>query len=61
MARRAAALGTIALAFAAGASAAQINAGKLAPSWKARTVAGKPISSAQFKGKIVLLNFFSYG
>lgn len=40
---------------------ALIGAGKTAPSWSGKTVAGQPISSSQFKGKVVLMNFFSYG
>jgi cytochrome oxidase Cu insertion factor (SCO1/SenC/PrrC family) len=42
------------------ASAALISKGKVAPAWSGKTVDGKPISSAQLKGKVVLLNFFSY-
>jgi len=38
-----------------------IGAGKTAPSWSSQTVAGQPINSSQFKGKVVLMNFFSYG
>lgn len=38
-----------------------IPVGKAAPTWSAKTLAGKPISSAQFKGKPYLLNFFAYG
>jgi len=33
--------------------------GKAAPAWSGKTVAGKAISSTQFKGKVVLLNFFN--
>jgi peroxiredoxin len=40
---------------------ALIKAGKVAPSWSAKTLAGKPIASSQFKGRVILLNFFSYG
>lgn len=38
-----------------------LKAGKPAPAWTGKTVAGKKISSAQFKGRPVLLNFFAYG
>ncbi len=34
--------------------------GKLAPPWSGKTVDGKALTSAQYKGKVVLLNFFSY-
>jgi len=34
--------------------------GKPAPAWSGKTVEGKPLSSAQFKGKVVLMNFFGY-
>jgi hypothetical protein len=37
-----------------------IKAGKPAPAWSAKTVEGKAISSARFKGKPVLMNFFNY-
>jgi hypothetical protein len=40
---------------------ALIGTGKTAPAWSGKTVAGQAISSAQFKGKVVLMNFFSYG
>lgn len=50
---------TLSLAVAGGADLPR--AGKTAPVWKGKTVAGKPISSAEFKGKVVLVNFFSYG
>ena len=43
----------------AGPSAAVIGKGRAAPAWSGKTVAGKPISSAQLKGKVVLLNFFN--
>jgi hypothetical protein len=49
------------LGLGAAASAALPAAGKTAPAWSGKTVAGKAISSAQFKGKVVLMNFFSYG
>jgi hypothetical protein len=35
--------------------------GKAAPVWKAKTMAGAMTGSAQLKGKVVLVNFFSYG
>lgn len=56
--RSAALAGVIALA--GGASAAVIGKGKTAPAWKGKTLAGKSLSSAQLKGKAVLMNFFSY-
>jgi len=40
---------------------ALIGPGKTAPSWSGKTLAGQAINSAQFKGKVVLMNFFSYG
>lgn len=49
------------LMVAGASSASLIGPGKPAPAWSAKTVAGKAISSTQFKGKVVLLNFFSYG
>ncbi len=48
------------LALAAGASADLVARGKTVPAWSGKTVQGKPISSAQFKNKVVLMNFFSY-
>lgn len=36
-------------------------AGKPAPEWEAKTTAGKAIGSKSLNGKVVLLNFFSYG
>ncbi len=42
------------------ASAALIGKGKKAPAWSGKTVEGKSLASSQFKGKVVLLNFFSY-
>ena len=42
------------------ASAALIVTGKPAPAWSAKTIDGKALASSQFKGKVVLLNFFSY-
>ncbi len=46
------------LALATGASAL-VAKGKTAPAWSGKTVQGKAISSGQFKGKVVLLNFFN--
>jgi hypothetical protein len=43
-----------------GAGAATIGVGKTAPAWSGKTVQGKPISSAQYKGKVVLMNFFGF-
>jgi hypothetical protein len=40
---------------------ALIGAGKAAPAWSGKTLAGQKIASGQFKGKVVLMNFFSYG
>jgi hypothetical protein len=57
---RACALLGVLLGMAGGASADLISAGKPAPVWSGKTVAGKPISSKQLKGKVVLVNFFSY-
>jgi cytochrome oxidase Cu insertion factor (SCO1/SenC/PrrC family) len=48
------------LGLATAGSASIIAKGKAAPAWSGKTVQGKPISSAQFKGKVLLLNFFSY-
>lgn len=45
---------------AAPAAANIIAAGKPAPAWTGKSVQGKPVASADFKGKVVLLNFFSY-
>jgi hypothetical protein len=52
---------TLSLTLAAGASAALIAKGKTAPSWSGKTLAGKTLTSASLKGKVVLMNFFSYG
>jgi hypothetical protein len=54
-----AAVGALALALATGVSAQILPAGKAAPKWSGKTVAGKAISSTQYKGKVVLLNFFN--
>lgn len=45
---------------AAPAGAGIIAAGKPAPAWNGMSVQGKPVASASFKGKVVLLNFFSF-
>lgn len=34
--------------------------GSVAPAFTGNTTAGKPLKSTQFKGKVVLLNFFSF-
>lgn len=34
--------------------------GKPAPAWSGKMLDGKAISSAQFKGKVVVMNFFGY-
>jgi hypothetical protein len=44
----------------AGAAHATIAKGKPAPAWSGKTVEGKALSSAQLKGKVVLMNFFGY-
>jgi len=36
-----------------------IRVGAAAPAWNGTTVAGKAIRSSQYRGKVVLLNFFS--
>lgn len=56
---RGAALLAVTLA-ATGAAQAAFPKGKPAPAWSGKTVEGKPISSAQFKGKVVVMNFFGY-
>ena len=38
----------------------KIKAGQTAPAWSAKTIQGKAISSAQYQGKPVLLNFFGF-
>lgn len=43
----------------AGSAGAVVSKGKPAPAWSGKTVAGKPIASGQYKGKVVLLNFFN--
>ena len=57
---RPAALAGALLALAGGASANLPASGKAAPAWGGKTTAGKAISSAQTKGKVVLLNFFNF-
>ena len=57
---RTAAVAGAALGLAGAASADLIKAGKAAPAWSGKTVAGKAIKSSQFKGKVVLVNFFAY-
>ena len=51
--------GVLLLAGAGSASAALVAQGKAAPAWSGKTVQGKTLSAAQFKGKVVLLNFFN--
>ena len=53
---------TAALALAVGLAApaaAIVKAGAAAPAWSGKTTTGKALSSAQLKGKVVLLNFFN--
>ena len=57
---RAAGLAGTLLAFAAGASASLPAPGKAAPAWSGKTITGKTLTSAQTKGKVVLLNFFNF-
>jgi hypothetical protein len=45
---------------AASAAHATLAKGKPAPAWNGKTVEGKALSSSQFKGKVVLMNFFGY-
>lgn len=40
-------------------ASAIVRAGQAAPAWSGKTTAGKSLSSAQLKGKVVLLNFFN--
>lgn len=56
-------LGASALALVLGgaATAKLPAAGATAPAWSGRTTTGKTITSAQFKGRPILLNFFAYG
>jgi len=51
----------VTVALASSVSAALIVAGKVAPAWSGKTLAGKALKSTDLKGKVVLLNFFSYG
>ena len=53
-------MGAAVLTLAGGARAALPGAGKPAPAWAGKTTDGKDISLAKYKGKVVLLNFFSY-
>lgn len=51
----------VALTVGVGAASADIvPKGKTAPAWSGKSVQGKTVSSGQYKGKVVLLNFFSY-
>jgi hypothetical protein len=50
----------IAAGVLATASSGAVALGRPAPKWSGKTVQGQPISAAQFKGKVVLMNFFSY-
>lgn len=43
----------------AGSAGAVVSTGKPAPGWSGKTVQGKAIASSQYKGKVVLLNFFN--
>lgn len=52
---------SLSLVLAGTASAALIGKGKSAPSWSGKTIAGKALKSTDLKGKVVVLNFFSYG
>jgi hypothetical protein len=58
---RIAAVAATALGVMSAASAGLLGASKSAPAWSGKTVAGKPIASSQYKGKALLMNFFSYG
>jgi hypothetical protein len=49
----------VALGVLGGPAYAIVGAGKAAPAWSGKTTAGKPLSSAKLKGKVVLLNFFN--
>jgi hypothetical protein len=57
--RSIAAAGALMWILATAVSAQITPAGKTAPAWSGKTVQGKAISAAQFKGKVVLLNFFN--
>ena len=54
---RAAALAAAAVSLAVSASALP-NPGSAVPDFTGKTVAGKPLKWSQYKGKVVLLNFF---
>jgi hypothetical protein len=54
-----AAVAALGLALATGVTAQVLPAGKVAPKWSGKTVQGKAISAGQYKGKVVLLNFFN--
>lgn len=58
---RIAAIGGALCGLAGSASAALIGSGKSMPAWSGKTTAGKAINSSEYKGKVLLLNFFSYG
>lgn len=36
-----------------------VSVGKPAPAWTGKTTTGKAMSSAQLKGKVVVMNFFN--
>ncbi len=59
MRRIASIAGALTLALAVGVSAQILPKGKTAPAWSGKTVTGKAISASQYKGKVVLLNFFN--
>jgi hypothetical protein len=60
VAGRTGAAGVLALSLVGAAHAELPGKGKAAPVWSGKTLAGKPISSASLKGRVVLMNFFSY-
>ena len=57
--RSIAAVGALVWVLATAVSAQITPSGKSAPPWNGKTVQGKPISAGQYKGKVVLLNFFN--
>jgi hypothetical protein len=57
---RAATLAAVVVSLAGAASAALVPAGKAMPAWTGKSTTGKALSSKQLKGKVVLMNFFSY-
>ncbi len=57
---RIAAMALTSCVLAGSASAALIAKGKPAPTWSGKTIEGKPFTTTSLKGKVVLLNFFSY-